>query len=562
MALSRAYIPSSSLLRALARPLPPRCPFARPLPTHFLRGKRTKKVSAGVTVDDKELKAEFPGYGTFRIPNTPEMAEEVYRPLTEEEINDPDMPVIEWYEQDLDQGTPERLIQRIATPEDRRRYNDTAVMIQEDMENPDYDNAHLRRRLLDDLMTNPNFSDLTKELQELKATILTREEQKALDEKLEKQEERKLDELQANLEMGTHESIQELINDPALADAKADLLELQERIPDGNDDWDSSDFAEMLQKVEAKLSANPAFMKRLEEMQAQEGVDPEKLNAVRQQFVALDENEIGNSPEGLEKLLVQMRDLMGAMGGDKQVEDELDALIKEDPLAETEENDDEDRELDFSQLSKEITKLTLSQAPGKNASPTVDEESEKVDPELEAKVDEIMKDPKLMEKLMYIQKLVTEAQEQGSDITNIPHQVAPDPSTLPRSRTAGLQERLAVARSTPEHVAALTALRVRLPSPFNVSPALKSFNQAMELAYVGANDDVRRILWRAYYKARTLPTFLESLSDDAWDLLYYSQAVTWGSNRNRVSHLKVLLDDLKSVGRDGPPTHPSTLVPS
>jgi hypothetical protein len=98
-----------------------------------------------------------------------------------------------------------------------------------------------------------------------------------------------------------------------------------------------------------------------------------------------------------------------------------------------------------------------------------------------------------------------------------------------------------------------------LPSPFNIAPALKSFNQALELSYVGANDDVRRILWRTYTRAKNLPTFLQSVGDEAWDLLYYSQAVTWRGNRNREQHLRILLEDLKRIGKDGPPTHPSQL---
>ena len=117
-----------------------------------------------------------------------------------------------------------------------------------------------------------------------------------------------------------------------------------------------------------------------------------------------------------------------------------------------------------------------------------------------------------------------------------------------------------IAKSDPEHRAALEALRVNLTPPFNVAPALRIFNQAIEYAYIGANDDIRRILWRAYSKARVLPTFLQNLSDDAWDILYYSQAVTWGGNQNREAHLRLLLKDLESVGKDGPPTHPDTIA--
>jgi hypothetical protein len=101
---------------------------------------------------------------------------------------------------------------------------------------------------------------------------------------------------------------------------------------------------------------------------------------------------------------------------------------------------------------------------------------------------------------------------------------------------------------------------VQLAPPFNIAPALRIFNEAIEYAYIGANDDIRRILWRAYVKARSLPTFIQTLSDDAWDILYYSQAVTWTSNQNRETHLRLLLQDLDSIGRFGPPTHPAVVA--
>jgi hypothetical protein len=214
--------------------------------------------------------------------------------------------------------------------------------------------------------------------------------------------------------------------------------------------------------------------------------------------------------------------------------------------------------MDFEELAEEIKKLAEKKAPlAKEAEP-----EETVPADLQAKVDKIMEDPKLMEKLVYIQKLIEESDRAKSELTSIAHETAPDPYELEGSRTATVKQRIQAAREDPVHTAALDRLRVKLLPPFNISPALKSFNQAIELAYIGANDDIRRILWRSYQRARTLPTFLQNLSDEAWDILYYSQAVTWGSNQNREDHLRMMLADLKSLGRDGPPTHPSSLVSS
>jgi hypothetical protein len=233
---------------------------------------------------------------------------------------------------------------------------------------------------------------------------------------------------------------------------------------------------------------------------------------------------------GLDDLMLQMRDLLKSLGGDAAIEAELDAVLREDPYDPNTQPDGAfDSDLNFEELAIELEKM--------------------------------MADPRLMEKLEFIQGLIAEANLAKSEIVNIAHEVAPDPYELDDSRTATLRQRMEIARQTPEHTAALDRLRVKLASPFNISPALKAFNQAIELAYIGANDDIRRILWRAYMKARTLQTFLPNMSDEAWDLLYYSQAVTWGANQNRQDHLRTLLADMKDLGMDGPPTHPSVFAP-
>jgi hypothetical protein len=584
MAPSRAYVPSLALLRALSRPLPSRCSVVRPLPTQFFRGKRSKasadrKEKSSYSLEEDHINVKHPGLPKMRIPvNVPDDLDEL-RPMTEEEINDPDLPVVEWYEQDLDAGTPERLMRRYATPEDWRKHNEMSQMIAEDMSNPDYDDAHFKRKMLDDLMENPHFADLTAEIKMLKADILTREEEQARKDMMEKKMEEKWMNVEAEGLRLTHETLKELINDPDLskdpevADSRADLVDMLDQLP-AEGSWDDADFIAAMEKIEPRLAANPAFVTKFDaKLKAKRtelgGMtqDQERQLALLQEsgdlekYQKLMELDKDDAPEGMEKLLMQMKDVMEATGVDRKLESEMEALLHEgeDILGIGADEGKIDREMDFQEISEEIERLAKSDA-AKSRPEVSMEEEENVDPELVAKVDKIMQDPKLMEKLQYIQEVYMKAKE-VADITNIPHEVAPDPLTLDPSRTTGIQDRLQFARSDPEHSATLAALQVKLPSPFNVSPALKLFNQAIELAYVGANDDVRRILWRAYSKARTLPTFLRSLSDDAWDLIYYSQSVTWKSNQNRFSHLKLVLDDLKSVGKNGPPTHPSKLVP-
>ncbi|CAO2648760.1 Nn.00g097090.m01.CDS01 [Neocucurbitaria sp. VM-36] len=567
MASSRTYVPSRALLRALSRPLPPRCPFARPIAAQFIRAKRTKAAK----VENASIRPKAPSMDEItrtasKIQADIEDMDDSMRPLPDKELESDDLPIINWYEQDLDKGTPRRLVERIATAEDRKKDKEMFLMIEESQKNPEYDDAQLNRRLIDSLVSNPNFADLTQELKDIKEGIKTKEELNALDEKAAKGAEQEIKQFNASLRMAAHQALQDLIDDPDIGDAQLELQEVQANMPE-IDDIDNPDFQAMLEKAMAKLDGNEAFQTKMKAM-ADESIDLEfekEWEAFEKNVdETLDENESDDAdldmktPEDLQdvdKLLHQMRDVLKSMGGDSDLEAELDAVLSEDPEAETE--GDLEREMDPEELAEELKKLAQSKAP--QVSETEAEE-EDVPAELQAKVDKIMEDPKLMEKLMYIQKLIAESEQQNADLTTIAHETAPDPYELEESRTATLKERMDKVRQTPEHIAALRRLRVNLPSPFNISPALKSFNQAIELAYIGANDDIRRILWRAYQKARALPTFLQNVSDEAWDILYYSQAVTWGSNQNRQNHLRIMLADLKSLGREGPPTHPSTLV--
>jgi hypothetical protein len=58
-------------------------------------------------------------------------SDKAWRPLSDRELESNDLPVINWYEQDLDKGTPRRLIERIATAEDRKKDKEMYMMIEE-----------------------------------------------------------------------------------------------------------------------------------------------------------------------------------------------------------------------------------------------------------------------------------------------------------------------------------------------------------------------------------------------------------------------------------------------
>ncbi|KAH7401754.1 hypothetical protein DE146DRAFT_631053 [Phaeosphaeria sp. MPI-PUGE-AT-0046c] len=571
MAPTKAYVPSRALLRALSRPQPLRCPFSRSLATPWARGKRTKATpkperhGKGTMSPGEIEKILEPAKAKWESQN---WDEEAFRPLTDKELEADDIPPINWYEQDLDKGTPRRLVSRLATAEDRKKDRDMFVMIQESETNPDYDDARLNRRLVDSLLENPNFADLTQELKDIKAMIFTKEEKASIDEKARKDAEAFTQGISGDLRTITQQALQDLINDPAAAVAREDLQEVLDKMP-LVEDIENAEFQGLLNTAMEKLNNDPVFQQKMATTENDGGDDSfEKewndFEGRMDEMIKEDEEpeeplSVDQEPEELqlemEKLLYQMRDVMQSMDIDPSLEKELDAVISEDPTRK--QDGDFDREMDGDELANELFKLVKSKSLEAPKEPEED-----VSAELQAKVDKIMEDPKLMEKLLYIQKLIEDAKRAKSDITSIEHEVAPDPYELEDSRTATLKQRMAAARRDPEHTAALDRLRVTLPSPFNISPALKSFNQAIELAYIGANDDIRRILWRSYQKARTLPTFLQSLNDEAWDILYYSQAVTWGSNQNRQDHLRTVLADLKSLGKDGPPTHPSSLVKS
>ncbi|KAH8731538.1 hypothetical protein GQ44DRAFT_698908 [Phaeosphaeriaceae sp. PMI808] len=578
MAFSRGYIPSRALLRALSRPQCPQCPFAQPIPMPFIRGKRTRaeKLEAletpeRLTRKEKEFVKEAAGVAKRineereRMKDAKWLLEDDRLP-TDKELEDDRIPTISWYEEDLDKGTPRRLISRTATAEDRKRDRDFMQMIKESytrQDDPAYDPAPLNRMLLDTLIKDPDFADLTDALKEMKTDIKSKEEMDEL-------EAREIKVQNANLKKATQKAIQDLLDDPDAASATSELQAALDRVAE-LENLEDFKFQNLLTNAMMKLNDDPVFAKKAaEKVNDPAFLEDEKLLAEQEREIdAILTDEEFDNPEHqvldlegdmaeMNKLMQEMHSVMksmGGVGGNSKLQAELESLMTQDPTQSDQEFTFEN--MDAEELTHELKRFVATHAP---KSAAAEEEEENVPADLQAKVDKIMEDPKLMEKLMYISKLIDEHQMNGPDMTDIVHETAPDPYELHDSETTTIGKQLEEARRNPEHVASLARLRVKLTRPFNVSPALKLFNQAIELAYAGANDDIRRILWRSYQKARTLPTFLQNLSDDAWDLIYYSQAVTWGANQNRRDHLQLVLADLKSIGRDGPPTHPSTFI--
>jgi hypothetical protein len=590
MAPLRAYIPSVALIRALSRPQPLACPFARPIATSFIRGKRTQAAkdtqAAGGTqaakaqkrikpLTDAQMLEKLGNEAIAKLQDEDWVAWAESTPITEEELAAGDVPTISHWDMDLLKGTPKRLIKRLSTVEDWRKDKEMQEMIIESRTNPDYDDKELNRRLIDTLIENPKFAEFTDKLKEIKEGILSKKEQQEMLDEAFKQAEADAKEWSADVGGAVRSAFEELMNDPDAAAAKEELQEVLDKMPK-IEEVDSPEFQAIVQKAIDKLTADPTWAKKMEAMKS-ESADPMKEfkdverqihEAIDKGFYDPEEDEDEEDEEDelmfedntkqdtvpphldLDPLLLQMRDVLKGMGGFSGLEAEMNAILAEDPMAK--QDGDFEREMGEEELVDELLKLALAKAPEGRAK--VDEN---VPVDLQAKVDKILADPKLMEKLTYIQQLIGEAAREKSDITAIAHEVAPDPYKLEDSRTATLKQRMQAAREDPEHSAAMDRLHVKLHPPFNISPALKAFNQAIEFAYIGANDDIRRILWRSYQKARALPTFLHNVSDEAWDILYYSQAVTWGSNQNRDDHLRALLGDLNTLGRNGPPTHPS-----
>ena len=596
MSAFRLYIPSPALIRALARPQSLRCPLSHPLPTQFVRGKKSKAARARdaeraelahkarkerhetATAKQQQAEAEkqsleqkqkkpnnAPPQNQFERDierlmadmQDPAQADKWDRPVI---IKDGEKSPINLY--DVDPVTGQKRLVPLGDEAQQRWGHETRAMMKASEENPDNDDKELNQRLMELLIRDPAFASLTEDLKEIKEAFVSKEEQQRHNEEAAAEEESEIAEVNEAMKNTIKESIEELINDPDVGEEKADLQAVLDKLPT-IEDFEDPEFQTLMDTATEKVNRNPKLHAKL--VASSENESPE-AKAEREEFEKyLEEMAAEEAGEGKEDpdeemsekeindLMLEMRGMLKGIseggGLDKDLETMLSADSEGGELAE-----DDDGPARVEELKRLAERLGVVE-------PKAEEADEHLPPALAAQVDKLMADPRIMEKLEHIERLIDEAtpEKDPNDLTQIDAELAPDPYELEDARTATLEQRMASARADPEHSAALRRLRVKLQPPYNISPALKSFNQAIEFAYIGANDDVRRVLWRSYQKARTLPTFLQSLSDDAWDILYYSQAVTWAGNQNRTDHLKQMLQDLATVGRNGPPTHPSEL---
>lgn len=596
MSAFRQYIPSSALIRALARPQSLQCPLSYPLPAQFVRGKKSKAARARdaeraelahkarkerhetATAKRQQAEAEkqsleqkqkkpnnAPPQNQFERDierlmadmQDPAQADKWDRPVI---IKDGEKSPINLY--DVDPVTGQKRLVPLGDEAQQRWGHETRAMMKASEENPDKDDKELNQRLMELLIRDPAFASLTEDLKEIKEAFVSKEEQQRHNEEAAAEEESEIAEVNEAMKNTIKESIEELINDPDVGEEKADLQAVLDKLPT-IEDFEDPEFQTLMDTATEMVNRNPKLHAKL--VASSENESPE-AKAEREEFEKYLEEmaaeEAGESKEDLDEemsekeindLMLEMRGMLKGIseggGLDKDLETMLSADSEGGELAE-----DDDGPARVEELKRLAERLGVVE-------PKAEEADEHLPPALAAQVDKLMADPRIMEKLEHIEKLIDEAtpEKDPNDLTQIDAELAPDPYELEDARTATLEQRMASARADPEHSAALRYLRVKLQPPYNISPALKSFNQAIEFAYIGANDDVRRVLWRSYQKARTLPTFVQSLSDDAWDILYYSQAVTWAGNQNRTDHLKQLLQDLATVGRNGPPTHPSEL---
>lgn len=497
-------------------------------------------------------------------------------PLSEEDLNDPDFVPIELYQQDPNSPTGESLVLSLKTREDWRRQNDMYKRQLRWENDPEYDDPILRRHLFDSLLNQPALSDFKDDMLELEEMWMNTPKSKlgvtprapgVINQPMPEMPSgveilNKMEALDELMKVG---SFSELIKHPKFELVKDMLPGVEERA--ALEDPNHPDYEDDMTKFMKRLSQDEKTLKEMDDLY---NLDDASLMKVMEEDLERQE-AVEAWGEKMSGKIQQMWDTLGGYDGLRKLQANIERPLEERMNDDPEESDRtyaelRDKTMALKAINDEMTQLSkwkpgdVLEAKGKEeeALDEYDDDGQPKDPVLEAKVDEIMNDPKLMEKLLSIYDIIAEEEEKQARF-QIPVDLAPDPTTLPAHRLTTIQKQFEVARSDPEHRAALKALRVKLLPPFNVAPALRLFNNAMQYAYVGANDDIRRILWRAYRKARSIPTFLQNIPDDAWDILYYSQAVKWNTNQNRDMHLRLLLQDLESVGKDGPPTHPSKI---
>ena len=95
----------------------------------------------------------------------------------------------------------------------------------------------------------------------------------------------------------------------------------------------------------------------------------------------------------------------------------------------------------------------------------------------------------------------------------------------------------------------------------NLTKALRRV--ATEIATNEPSIKSGRELWRLYATCRqSVPTFFQLIPDKAWDILWESQYKAQGPLIDRMGHLKILLEDMQTSGRDLSATQKMVLIES
>ncbi|MCJ1384855.1 hypothetical protein MMC17_007973 [Xylographa soralifera] len=86
---------------------------------------------------------------------------------------------------------------------------------------------------------------------------------------------------------------------------------------------------------------------------------------------------------------------------------------------------------------------------------------------------------------------------------------------------------------------------------------------ATELAMNEPSIKSGRELWKLYAACRqSIPTFLQLIPDKAWDILWESQYKAQGPIKDRMGHLRIVLDDMQASDRDLSATQKMVLIES
>ncbi|KAL2004372.1 hypothetical protein VTN02DRAFT_2018 [Thermoascus thermophilus] len=102
----------------------------------------------------------------------------------------------------------------------------------------------------------------------------------------------------------------------------------------------------------------------------------------------------------------------------------------------------------------------------------------------------------------------------------------------------------------PERLPAKRSFEVQLDDP-QTHPYIDRFNECLRrLSSDESNDVTRQELWKWYRRCKqTVPSFLESIPEEAAVMLWDSQSRGEAAKTTRMSHLQTLVDDVRSIGR-------------